>query len=53
MLQNPLDPKAPENADEAVAREKDIAEYSKQIMYSKPYNDEQFEYRYVVLSWQL
>jgi hypothetical protein len=30
---------------ERVEREKDIAEYSQQIMYSRRYYDEEFEYR--------
>lgn len=31
-------------------REKDVAEYNKNIMYSRRYYDEEFEYRYVNLA---
>ena len=57
MLQNPEAPESTAKTEpnygkigskdlDEIQLEKDIAEFGGQLMYSKRYNDDQFEYRY-------
>lgn len=52
MLRNELPPPSL-SREELAQREKDIAEHSESIVYSKRYSDDTFEYRHVILPKQL
>lgn len=49
MLQNELATSTVLSREELAQREKDIAEHSSSIIYSKRYSDDQYEYRHVIL----